>query len=644
MDNQNQITNKINDGFIISLQTPYKGVLKINNFTTTIKGETTDNYYHKEFRWSTDNILYNDWKVLSKSELNRIILNPSNDFWIQYKFTHKNNGNSNVTPLEFVNITLDINTIDGLITKIPMCNINQTNGCCGQSNLIFECCTENNFNPYSVGSASLIYNQMSRVISNMFGFCVRYFKTSANQNSKDVILHEYSLLNVIDENNIKIVIPNNDLPSKEINFNPLMMDYNVVFEVHIVKSQFKQIFGEDSKPEVGDYLYFEQYMNRMYEINATSETNEYLFDGAYWRVSLTPYQKRASVSFDRDEFEIETDTIIFNSDKFNIETEKQEIDARKPEQYNTIGTLENDYVRRILDKKLFIGNEHIYNEWTVISKNFYALKSINPNNKVVVYRYNKGWNVTNERMITFWIRPKSKNKSYIFNIYKDDVDFINVNNKLAISKHNLTNVNVGDVLHITNVKDYNFTQVTNIDDNYIYTSNYFKGYCLKNSNNNITITKFNTEQFFCNESNFNISLFEKGLSLNGNILTFKNNTFLIDKWYGIILMIKPAEKRCASWIYTISNSNSKFDNRNGKIELLEYIVIENANNLTCEDGYWYLNSCNLDITNIRIWNELCEESKHNLILSQYVINDSHKCELVDNAQPELLLDKVTNPR
>ncbi len=75
-----------------------------------------------------------------------------------------------------------------------------------------------------------------------------------------------------------------------------------------------------------------------------------------------------------------------------------------------------------------------------------------------------------------------------------------------------------------------------------------------------------------------------------------------------------------------------------------YSMKETGNDLSCPDGTWSLQSCELDLTNLRIWNKLCEESLHNLILSQYVVKDSHLCELVDNAQPELMLDKVTNPR
>jgi hypothetical protein len=54
--------------------------------------------------------------------------------------------------------------------------------------------------------------------------------------------------------------------------------------------------------------------------------------------------------------------------------------------------------------------------------------------------------------------------------------------------------------------------------------------------------------------------------------------------------------------------------------------------------------CDLDITNIRIWKNPIEEELQELLLSQYVVKDTHLALLLDNASPRLLLPKETNPR
>lgn len=637
---EGQKTNENNDQLLISVKEPYKNLIEITGFTYSVKGEGESTYYQKDFRWSTDGVLYNDWQPLDNEHLQRLLIDPDKDFWPQYRFTHIGEGE-----LEFISIALETVTDAGAISNIVMCGINDNGKCCGQQNLVFDCCGSG-FNPYAVGNSASVYTQLSQVISNMFGFCVRYFKTSSDQRSRDVILHEYSLLNVMQEGNIKIIVPDNNLPTREISFSAYMMDYPVSFEVHIVKNAFRSVFGQDAKPEVGDYLYFEQYMNKMYEITSTSETDDFLYTGAYWRINLGIYQKRAAVKFDTPELETEVDTLIFNEDKFNIETLEQERDARKPEQYNTIGKLENDYIRRVLDKKLHISTENIYNSWTIISKSQYNLKSLEKGSKAVVYRYNGGWANSDERMFTMWIRPKWE-KAMSAKIAVDTL--MDVDKKLAIRLSKETNsIHKGDLIRLTGTDYPKMVRVTRVDGDIVYTSLNFINDCM----NNPAVVPLTTNEFFNSEGGFSLSHTHDTLcvSLNGNDLMFTINSqsgippFVPDKWYGLVIMLKPSEEKCGVWVYTCTDGDGNIMNMDSELNRVHYSLKDNCGDITCNDGYWWLESCDMDITNIRIWNRLCEEHLHNLILSQYIVKDSHLCELIDNAQPELLVDRVTNPR
>lgn len=636
-----QHTDKNNDQLLISVNSPYKNLIEITGFSYSAIGETDTTYYQKDFRWSTDGVLYNDWQPLDNEHLQKLLINPEKEFWPQYRFTQVGDGD-----LEFESIALETTTADGMITEIPMCGISDNGTCCGQQNLVFcdSCSAGGGFNPYALGNSSSIYTQLSKVVSDMFGFCVRYFKTSADQRSKDVILHEYSLLNVIGEGNVKIVIPDNSLPTREINFNPLMMDYPTVFEVHIVKSAFRQVFGQDSKPEVGDYLYFEQYMNKMYEISATSETDDYLYTGAYWRVSLAQYQKRSSVKFDSPEDELEVDTLIFNTDKFNIESLEQEKDARKPDQYNTIGKFENDYVRRILDKRLKIQTENICNAWTVISKQHYALKSVEPDQKVVIYRYDKGWTSNDERMITFWMRPKYT-KALRGKI--EVTELLDIDGRLAIRIPTPTiNIKPNDIIRLTGTDYPKLIRIIDVEEDVLITDIDYKNNCTKDAQ----ITPMSTMDFLNSDGGFNVSCTYNTVCVGtsgGDVmfnLSEQNNAMLSqDTWYGFVIMMKPSEDKCTLWVYTLGKGDDNLRNMDSELSLMYYSLKEQQD-LTVGNGNWWLNSCDMDITNFRLWNQLCEEQLHNLILSQYVVKDSHLCEIVDNAQPELLVDKTTNPR
>ena len=246
--------------------------------------------------------------------------------------------------------------------------------------------------------------------SNLFGFCVDYYKTKADQRSRDVILKEYSLFDVIKEGEIKILIPDNELPTRDIAFNPLMMDFPVQFEIHIVKSAFEAVFGIGSKPQMRDYLYFKQFLNRMYEVDAIAEADDFMYTGSYWRVSLVTYQQRTNVAYENTveglAAETSTEALVSNvEDKFRVERENEFKDVRKPNEYNTIGSQANDYVRRALNKRMTITEENVYNQWTIISKYHYSLATLADNTLAVKYRYKKGWTATDNRAFTFWFRP-----------------------------------------------------------------------------------------------------------------------------------------------------------------------------------------------------------------------------------------------
>lgn len=628
-------TNGNNDQLLISVKSPYTGVKRIESFTASVKGESESLYYRKEFRWSVDGILYNDWRELTNDNLRVVLTDPSKPFYPQYKFTQVGDGE-----LEFESIALEVVTVNGIINNIPLCGISDNGECCGQQNLVFDCCG-GGFNPYAIGNSAYIYSQLSQVVSNMFGFCVQYYKTSADQRSKDVVLHEYSLLNVIADGNVKILVPDNALPSREINFNPLMMDYPTVFEVHIVKNGFRQVFGQDAKPEVGDYLYFEQYMNKMYEINAVSETDDYMYSGSYWRVSLVQYQKKASVKFEDKKLEEEIDTLIFNMDKFNIEAKNEEEDARKPEQYNTIGTDEKDYVRRILDKKLHIGTDPIYNNWTMISKSYYALKSIGRGQTAIQYRYGKGW-TDGERMFTFWIRPKLSSFKEVRRHVEEIVD---VDGYMGLNVGDTTYFAVGSYVSLTGTNYPKFVKIEKISDGVLVTNQDYIDDCSRNA----FASQLPTNEFLYSEGGFALVQTPNSIivtiGVNDSIFDFGGSLELkSDEWYGIVLAVKPADKKLGLWVYPLGKGDRNVRNMDSKIELKYYKSIGCRWDMCVADGYWGLRSCDLDITNIRIWNEVCEESLHNIILSQYVVQDSHLCELVDNAQPELLLGTVANPR
>jgi len=644
-------TNANGDAILISLQEPYKNVVEVLGYTDVTKGENTSVYFNKQFRWGTDGVTYSDYITLSNANLEALLLDPNKPFWVQYRYEQVGDGT-----LEFESIALELVTDGGVICRVPQVECG-AEGCVGVPNLVVDCCGES-WNPYDLSRASAMYDQLSAVTSNLFGFCVDYFKTKADQRSRDVILKEYSLFNVISDAEVKILIPDNELPTREIQFNPMMMDFPVQFEVHIVKSAFEAVFGVGAKPEMRDYLYFKQYMNRMYEVDAIAEADDFLYSGSYWRVSLVPYQQRTAVGFDNTiegkNAEADTKSLVSDLSKFKEEREDEFRDVRKPNQYNTIGSLCNDYVRRVLDKRLIIKEENVYNEWTIISKYHYKLNSMKTREEAIEYRYDDGWSKEEDRAFTFWARPQYKSP------IGTNVLILSIVNKAGKVQFNTSSLpefgqalNVGDWVSISGTKSYNgISKIIEINNNSITIDEVYV--------DDITIgtPKFNKE------TSNNFMVYENSLlpSTQFVSLTYTPNWFIMkvgdvyhkwkltqslikDNWYAFVINLNATSKQLSLYVYsTPETSGSINPNFTSKLTRIFYEPKTYAPITIADDLSWKILGSQTDLTNIRIWKKPIEEELQSLILSQYVVKDTHLTLLLDNASPELLLQTVSDAR
>ena len=669
-------TDASGDQLLVSLKTPYENVTEVLGFTDVITGEDTSCFYNKDYRWGIDGVTYSDWVTLTDANLKSLVLNPANKFWIEYRYTQVGD-----CTLTFVSIALEIVTDGGVICKIPQIDCGGVDGCSGALNLAFDCC-DGGWNPYDISRAGQMYTQLSAMASNLFGFCVDYYKTKADQRSRDVILKEYSLFDVIKEGEVKILIPDNELPTRDIAFNPLMMDFPVQFEIHIVKSAFEAIFGIGSKPQMRDYLYFKQFMNRMYEVDAIAEADDFMYTGSYWRVSLVTYQQRTNVGFEDtvlgDAAEVSTDALVSSVDeKFRVERENEFKDVRKPNEYNTIGSQANDYVRRALNKKMTIKEENVYNQWTIISKYHYSLGTLtnayNADPSIAVkYRYKGGWTNTENRAFTFWFRPQ-----YVTAVQKN-LMFDAISNSATYPMLRLTtNVNVfptapasdvikvGDWINVSGTTSYNgiqrvksvdtATNTLTLDTPYIDSTITPTAKFAKEISN--TFLQYDTDQ------NPTTVLASFTFTLNWFIISLKdsgvNNYYKYDlskatlapvalnkgKWYAATINLNNLAKQLSLFLYNAKDVAGSINPEKSSDLTRIFTETKTIPETGMIDGYaWKLLGCQTDLTNIRIWSQPIEEGLQELILSQYVVKDSHLALLLDNASPELLLPTVTNPR
>lgn len=609
----------------------YNNIKQIFGFTANISGETNGVYFDKEFRYSSDGILWSDYKQLTNENLSNVTIYDGK-IYIQYRFTQVGTGNLSIN-----NISLNVDYNNDVSSVIPECFWN--NNVDNSSKIVFNTGSNNLFNPYALGQGVQMYNQLSTLVSNMFGFCVLYFKTEANARSRDVVLKEYSIEKVIAKDNVKILIPDNQLPTRELQFNSMMLDMPVQFEVHVVKSEFQKVFGKDSHPDPHDYLYFANYVNKMYMIDSVSDPDDFGYAASYWRVSLVPYQEFSSVQFEDDSLLEDTESLIFSAEgKFAEEVADEFADNRKDNQLNDIGDFGEgqDFLRECLEPNLRINTENIYNKWTVLSKQHYNLSTIERGRRVVRYRYKENFSNNDERMITFWFRPKNMDNGISENILLREIS--ESENGIRVSVQKWTNMfQVGNYVKLARTGSANgYRRIVEVDRDHLsivvegkYDVRARVMNCAKLVTYNVNAPVYIGDGFSIEHNHNSMTL-----NINGSRYDFTFNMLekFENKWYAVVVGLNKGMSNI--WLYDLVGSDKK-ENIKAELKLISSSSKEIGKfEVFGECG---LTSCDLDLTNFRLWDKICEQELHDLILSQYIVDDSHNALVVDNAQQELLL-------
>ena len=610
----------------------YNNIKQILGFKANISGETNNVYYDKEFRYSSDGILWSDYKQLTNENLSNINVYDGK-IYLQYRFTQVGNGNLSIN-----SISLDVDYNSEVDSVIPECFWN--NSVDNSSKIVFNTGSSSVFNPYALGQGIQMYNQLSALVSSMFGFCVLYFKTEANSRTRDVVLKEYSIEKVIAKDNIKILIPDNQLPTRELQFNSMMLDMPIQFEVHVVKSDFQKVFGKDSHPDPHDYLYLSNYVNKMYMVDSVSDPDDFGYAASYWRVSLVPYQEFSSVQFEDNSLLEETESLVFSAEgKFDDEVQDEFDDIRKDSQLNDVGDFGEgqDLLRECLEPNLRINSENIYNKWTVVSKQHYALSTIEKGRRVVKYRYNDSFSDTDERMLTFWFRPKNIDKSVSENILLTEISENEKGIKVGVQKWNNL-FQVGNYVKLTrtgSANGYRKIVEANRGGGYIVVEGKYDARA--RIMNCAKLVAYGVNEPIYMGDTFSVEQNYNSISLNiGNKhydFTFDNFSKFENKWYAVVIGLNKGIANI--WLYDSVGSDKK-ENIKSELKLISCSSKE-IGKFEIFGSECGLMSCDLDFTNFRLWNKICEQEIHDLILSQYVVDDSHNTLIVDNAQQELLL-------
>ena len=491
------------------------------------------------------------------------------------------------------------------------------------------------FNPYA-GSQKIgnWYAYLSSTVGKIFGWTVDYHLTDPDGKGIDSILHEYQLFNIVDIQKIKIIVPENTFPDNQVQINEYMLDMMDTFQVIILKDEFHNAFGIEKRPSQKDIIYFCQ-ANRMYRIKHAQVKRDIMYMGIYYNVVLEKYEKLAN------------EKNVSNNSKNLIEslTNNNTIDSifggeiRNQEDKIVNKQLKpttHEVYRLNVNPKLEIIKKDIYNSLKdiKIADSYYNLSSLSSGVTAVTYTYKDSYlNVSDNRAVNLWFNFNNSydtNKAIddsIFNSYyvnnNTNFEFLNNYNSINNKGYKLSYANNLIILTINNT-DYSLP-VTGL------TTNMWYGLTVNLDNRQRTISL----DLFKRRYNYKITMFNSNYK---SVVLDNMNTN--DMSYYISIGYRPVKN---TEIATKLNDTSLYN-----IASIKYI--DGYDNITVPlntfdiDNTITINSSNIKLTNIRIYDDVIpDESKSNLLL-QRVVQDSNNLILADNATKKLFTKNIHNNR
>lgn len=436
------------------------------------------NYFSYEFRWSQNDVIekggeHAEWHPLNNGTLVGDLLSINFDntmpLWLEIRATVEN-----IQPLHeliFLSITYTIEYEDGTVVECPQtcvdCEPFELDGC---ANIIVECENANLYNPYGLQKPAHLYKSLSNLANRVYGHNVTYYRVEPNVRSKDVILHEYSLYDVIEKGSLKLLVPNNEFPTEAASYDIFGMGFED-FEVHVVGEEFRSVFGENKSPRARDYLYF-PFNNRMYEVNSVALADEFNRELTYFRVMLKKFENRTSTN--DEAFEEDLVGLVKGVEEIFGEEVKEEFDkVTKPQQYQSTHHKSQDGVRKFVHKDLVINDISLKNRWTVITRNYYDMSTIlNDEFQApgVIYEAMSNLGIDENRAFTLWFNP-TKTFDFTNEVYYDLIDGTNVLDNGLLLQLSSRNAKV-----IINQQEYVF------DHSMIFSSNVWYGMVVNISN------------------------------------------------------------------------------------------------------------------------------------------------------------------
>ena len=476
--------------------------------------------------------------------------------------------------------------------------------------------------PYSIDQIMSYANMLANQVNTLFAWDVDYHLTDPDKNGTDFILHEYQLKNIIDVKSLKVIVPENKFPDNQLKANTFNLDLFDVFEIQILKDEFKRKFGIDKRPSEDDILFMCP-LNRLYYVKSANVFRDIMNAGIYYKVMLEKYEQKANIINLSAESKFKLGTLTKNTTMEELFGNEIKEDSDKIANKEQFKPFTFDPMRYVVNNKVIRVRQDIWNGNINFAINYYNFKDTIGKQSVIYKKTDNIINVSDNRSFMLWF---------------------NFNNGWDQTNPNRNAWKYYDIDQTTN-----FTFLNNFDD--------------------------------INKTGYKIWYFKKDINfqINDKFYKLTNLSLLTNIWYGLVVIVDQRQRvleikvysrdndynitflepssyqvQTISWLDTtgytslISSGFKPVDNTELHSLLTTFRTIKETfyDNIEPQsfqqDVDMYIPSSNIKYTNLRVFNDTIPTDEINNTLNENIIRNADKLILTDNADKSIYTENFVN--
>ncbi len=605
-----------NTPVVYTNQDTYK-VFKLTDFKIYLKtGLETDLKLYFRFT-QTQGRIWSQWTPLTTANL--IATKVERLKFCNFQFSFENTASYEVNLFdlellgEFQNITANYKTIAKMGLK-TQCNPLLTgadtdvDGCCDSCVPCSEALTPWNPDPSDCSSKNdfvqindknlwapqiQLYDQLNSFIQNTNSWKCTYILTDPDGKGIDHILHEQQIHNMISMKEFNVIVPDNQFPVDNMSFSGFDLDLIQSFEIHIMKSAFKNMFGVEFRPSKRDIVYLCD-INQVWEVEQMFPKKGFMNAEAYYRVMMKKYSEKASRqaanTTDGQASRAFLDSITKNTslDALFFGDVQNEVKKSTKDDKDIVDNASQQYTQKTimsivkninLNKAAYVVSD-IWNASLIVSKNQYKMSIKSKSLKLVEYNHtDKILGKADNRAISLWFKTEQYDPTFDWTLFS----------------------------------------------NYDYT----------------------------NSLGYKLTIFQGALTftLNNNSYSIPVGNMGSDKWYSILVNMDQIQQKLELVIYTRQSETGK-ELTNSKLVLVNKMIFDIVPTVFTHTETMFIGGCdtfnpqgnnkNWYITNIRLYNQVIDKDNKMNLLSSITVDDAHLTILVDNCEEHFQLPNYSN--